>query len=360
MKRHPFVLLLLLLLPFYVAAKKAARSDGGPRQYLSRPDAWFAGADAREVAANILSHQSDLGGWPKNTDTTARLYVGDRAKLHPTFDNNATMDELRFLAHAYTVTQEPKYKAAVELGVDYILKAQYPTGGWPQSYPPDKAYHRYITFNDGAMVRVMELLRDAYSSNYFSFLDEPRKKSARQAFDRGIGCILKCQVKVNGKLTVWCAQHDPIDLSPRPGRAYELTSLSGAESVEIVRLLMSLENPSPEIVQSIQCAMDWFDAAKINGIKVEEQDAPGTEKGKDRVVIAEPTAKPMWARFYEIGTNQPIFSDRDGVARHQLSEIGYERRNGYRWLYYWPAPLIETEYPAWKTKWAMQRSTTRP
>ena len=37
----------------------------------------------------------------------------------------------------------------------------------------------------------------------------------------------------------------------------------------------------------------------------------------------------MWARFYEIGTNRPIFSDRDGFAKHDLSEIGYERRNGY-------------------------------
>jgi PelA/Pel-15E family pectate lyase len=352
--------LILLVACFCVAAKKAARSDGGPRQYLDQPDAWFGTDDAKTVAANILSYQSESGGWPKNVDTTAKIYQGDPARLKSTFDNNATMDELRFLAHVYDVTKDPKDRSAVEKGVDSILKAQYPTGGWPQSYPPEKGYHRYITFNDGAMVRVLELLRDTYSSNLFSFLDETRKAFARQAFDRGIACILKCQIKVDGKLTAWCAQHDEKDLSPRPGRAFELTSISGSESVDVVRLLMSLDNPSPDIVRSIQGAMAWFDAVKIPGIRVDEQDAPGSAKGKDRVVVPDPAAKPMWARFYGIGTNNPIFSDRDGIAKAQLSEIGYERRNGYRWLYYWPEPLIETEYPAWKAKWASKIAATRP
>ena len=43
-------------------------------------------------------------------------------------------------------------------------------------------------------------------------------------------------------MTAWCAQHDEKDYRPRPGRTYELASLSGAESVGVVRLLMSLED----------------------------------------------------------------------------------------------------------------------
>ena len=69
-------------------------------------------------------------------------------------------------------------------------------------------------------------------------------------------------------------------------------------------------------------------------------------------MIVDESAPPMSARFYEIGTNRPIFSDRDGVAKHDLAEIGYERRNGYNWLDYWPAELLKSEYPAWKAKWA--------
>jgi PelA/Pel-15E family pectate lyase len=96
----------------------------------------------------------------------------------------------------------------------------------------------------------------------------------------------------------------------------------------------------------------WFEAAKITGIRqvVEKDDKSPT--GKNKVVVKDADAPPMWARFYEIGTNKPIFCDRDGVAKPDLADIGYERRNGYNWLGYWPRELLEKEYPAWKKKWA--------
>jgi len=324
----------------------------GPKNYLKKPDAWFGGEDAKRIAGNILSWQSDLGGWPKNVETAESPYAGKREDLKPTFDNSATTDELRYLARMYGATNDKKYAEAVERGVDYVLKAQYPTGGWPQFYPPDKAYHRYITFNDDAMVRVMEFLRETYTSKYFAFLGDAKHEAAKKAFDRGVECILKCQIKVDGKLTAWCAQHDEKDYSPRPGRAYELVSLSGAESVGIVRLLMSLERPKPEVIAAVDGAVAWFKAAEIHGIRVEVRPDPKSPKGTNKVVVEDPNAPPMWARFYEIGTNQPIFCDRDGVAKHNLADIGYERRNGYSWLNYWPRDLLEKEYPAWKAKWA--------
>ena len=61
-------------------------------------------------------------------------------------------------------------------------------------------------------------------------------------------------------------------------------------------------------------------------------------------------AKPIWARYYEIGTNKPFFSDRDGVKKYTIAEIGYERRNGYAWYGDWPQQLLETDYPAWMKK----------
>jgi PelA/Pel-15E family pectate lyase len=167
-----------------------------------------------------------------------------------------------------------------------------------------------------------------------------------------VACILKCQVKVDGRRTAWCAQHDEQDYRPRPGRSYELVSLSGAESVGIVRLLMNLDDPSPEVVRAVQGAVAWFEAAKLKGIRVERKPDKNAPRGFDRVVVEDPKAPPMWARFYEIGSNRPIFADRDGVAKQRLSDIGPERRTGYSWLGYWPAPLLEKEYPAWKAKWA--------
>jgi pectate lyase len=349
--------LALLLILAHALPGWAAR---GPQQYLKKSDDWFAGDEAKRIAANILSYQSDLGGWPKNVDTAAAPYRGDRKDLKPTFDNDATTDELRFLARRYRAARDEGCRRAFEKGLDYILAAQYPSGGWPQFHPPpERTYHRHITFNDNAMVRLMEFLREVYSSDDYAFAGDERRQAACRAFDRGVACILKCQVKVDGKLTAWCAQHDEKDYRPRPGRSYELVSLSGGESVGVVRLLMSLEDPSPEVVQAVDAAAAWFEAVQLKGVRVEERKDDRSPTGRDRVVVKDPSATPLWARFYEIDGNRPIFADRDGVARRELADIGYERRNGYRWLGYWPQKLLEEEYPAWKKKWSADGKRSR-
>lgn len=326
----------------------------GLRPLLRKPADWFASAEAGQIAANLLSFQSDAGGWPKNVDTTATRYAGKRADLRATFDNGATTDELRFLARIYNATKDPIYRSAFDRGLTYILTAQYPNGGWPQYVPPGPKYPRYITFNDDAMVRLMEFLREVERSPIYEFVGSEKRATIHDAFARGIECILKCQVKVNGKLTVWCAQHDEHDFSPRRGRSYELPSLSGNESVGIVRLLMSLDSPDARVVQSVQAAVEWFRTAELHGIRQEVRPDARSPKGTNKVIVKDPTAPPIWARFYEIGTNRPMFVDRDGVPKHDLSEIGYERRNGYSWLGYWPQHLLATEYPAWLTRWKMR------
>lgn len=329
----------------------ACPAAANPAEYLGKPDSWFAGEEATRVAANILSYQSELGGWPKNVSTTAAAYAGDRKDLQPTYDNGATTDELRFLARVYVATKEERYRAAFERGLDYVLKGQYLTGGWPQFYPPpEKTYHRHITFNDNAMVRLLEFLREVGTGDGYAFIDADRRKEAAAAFERGIACILKCQITVGGRLTAWCAQHDEVDYRPRPGRAFELATLSGAESVGITRLLMSLDRPSPEVIRAVEGAAAWLKSAELTGILVTSVKDEKGPKGINRVVVNDSSAPPRWARFYAIETNRPVFSDRDGVPRTTLAEIGYERRNGYAWYGTWPQKLLEVEYPAWRKR----------
>jgi PelA/Pel-15E family pectate lyase len=326
----------------------AATAQNRVGGYLTKADDWFAGDEARKVVANLLSWQSPLGGWPKNLNTAGTAYAGDPDKLSPTFDNGSTTDELRFLARIYKATQDDLYRKAFERGLDYILKAQYPNGGWPQFYPPPKTqYNRYITFNDNAMVRLMLFLREVHDSELYRVVADDRRAAAGQAFGRGIECILKCQVKVDGKLTAWCAQHDEQTFEPRPARTYELVSLSGSESVGIVRLLMSLDHPSPAVVQAVDAAVAWLDSVRISGIR---QTVQRDEEGRNKVIVQDPAAPPLWARFYEIGTNRPFFCDRDGVKKYSIAEIGRERRNGYAWYGTWPQTLIEQQYPNWKQK----------
>jgi PelA/Pel-15E family pectate lyase len=339
---------LVAVIGFADAARPAV-----PALYLNRPAEWYAGPEAEKVAANVLSYQSADGSWPKNINTTSAPYAGDPAKLQGTFDNGATTGELRFLARVYSATKKDGCRDSFLKGFDAIVKAQYPTGGWPQYYPPPKSYHRHITFNDDSMNRLMELLRDV-SVGKFEFVDADRRKAAGAAFDRGIQCVLKCQVTTGGKRTAWCAQHDETDYSPRTGRAYELPSLSGSESVSLTRLLMSLDNPSPEVVSAVDGAVEWFKASRIEGTRLTVVPDAMSPSGRNRVVVKDPAAPSLWARFYEIETNRPIFVDRDGVKKYSLAEIGYERRNGYSWLGNWPEKLLREEYPAWKEK------TSRP
>ena len=312
------------------------------RDYRRKPDGWFRSREGLVVAKNILSWQSPRGDWPKNTETMTKAFSGDAKKIRGTFDNGATTGELRFLAAAYRATKNFRCGQAFIKGLDHILGAQYPTGGWPQSSPPGKGYPRHVTFNDNAMVRIMELLRDVAESDDYKFVKPPRREKARLSFNRGIACILKCQIRVKGKLTAWCAQHDEINYKPRSARTYELISISGAESVGVVRLLMSIEKPSEHIIVAVQGAMEWFESVKITGVR------QVTVKG-DKVVVKDANALPLWARFYEIGTNRPIFSGRNGVKKYDVSQIEHERRNGYAWYGAWPAALTKT-YAAWKKK----------
>lgn len=349
--RFPRITLIALLAGFILSPLHAIAASGGAAAYLKKPDDWFASAEGQLRTANILTHQSDLGGWPKNSNTVDAPYTGDRKELHPTFDNSATTDELRFLARAFNATHEDAARRAFTKGLAYILKAQYPTGGWPQFYPPSKQYHRHITFNDGAMVRLLEFLREVRLANAYAFVPAADRQAAGKAFENGIACILKCQIKVDGRPTVWCAQHDEIDFRPRPARSFELATFSGWESVGITRLLMSLERPGPEVIAAVEGAAAWFESAKIHGIRLELHADPKSPKnGENLVVVADSAAPPQWARFYDLKTRKPVFCDRDGIPKPAITDISYERRNGYRWYGIWPQSLLENDYPAWKKR----------
>jgi len=342
--RITLLLLLTCLSPLAFAADKSAKD------YLKNPDAWFAGEEGRRTTENILSFQADSGGWPKNMVTTEQPFAGDRKTLRATFDNGATMDELRFLARAFVATQDAKIRQAFDRGLKHILTAQYAHGGWPQFYPLSKQYHRHVTFNDGSMVRVMEFVREVSADARFAFVDAKTRAACREAFDRGVACILRCQIVVDGRPTVWCAQHDAETLLPAKARSYELPTFSGAESVGVLRLLMSIEKPSPEVKAAIEGAVKWFEASKITGMRIEAVDEPKAPRGKDHLLVKDPKAGPLWARFYDLKTGQPTFCDRDGVPKANFADIGYERRNGYAWFGTWPKVLLEREYPAWKKR----------
>ncbi|HEX7859757.1 MAG TPA: pectate lyase [Verrucomicrobiae bacterium] len=315
--------------------------------YLRRDEEWFRSEEGRSVTRNVLGWQTAEGSWPKNVDTTK----SPKKEGKGTFDNGATVGELRLLARAYSATKEQAALEGFLKGLDAILKAQYASGGWPQSYPPGDGYARHITFNDGTMVRLMKFVREVAEKGEFGFVDEERRAKAGRAFERGVACIVKAQVRVEGELTAWCAQHDAVTLEPRSARAYELVSLSGAESVGVVDLLMSVERPSREVIAAVEGAVAWLEAVKIMGMREVKVDG-------DKKLVRDEKAPALWARFYEIGTNRPIFCGRDGVKKYSMEEIEAERRNGYAWYGNWGEGL-PAKYERWRKRVNDQMPNTK-
>ena len=95
--------------------------------------------------------------------------------------------------------------------------------------------------------------------------------------------------------------------------------------------------------------MQWLRAVAMSGVRLERIRRPDnrTRAGSSS---KDPDTPPLWARFYELGTNRPLFLDRDSVYRYDFSEIGYERRSGYSYHGDWAAELLDEDYPRWRAK----------
>lgn len=299
--------------------------------YLKQGDEWYSSKEGLDIADDIVKYQLPDGGWRKDMANTT--LEGSWAKS--TVDNDATTSQIRILARAYKETGRKKYLKSCLKGIDLLIDGQYANGGWPQVFDDAGTYHAHITYNDGAMIHILEIMRDvSQKTGDFDFIDDDYAERASVALEKGVRCILDTQIVVDGVKTAWCQQHDEFTLKATQGRAYEIASLSGSESVGIVNFLKSLPNRTDEIKESINCAINWMTEVQIWGIKV-------LQLVDDRVVVEDPEAGPIWARFYEIGTNTPIFVDRDGSVHYEMAGISQERRTGYAWYGSWPKSLVE-------------------
>lgn len=347
-----------------VKKENAPLAKGGPvtiATMLNQSNEWYHSVEAQKVADNILGYQNPDGGWiklqPDVNITQPVLGVGDlnAGKRKSTIDNDSTNMQIRFLGKLYTTTKAEKYLNGFNKGLDYLLNGQYDNGGWSQFFPEGAGYQRNITINDNAMANVLDLLRDVLNKDEgLAFVDAPRINRCQTAYQKGIDMLLRTQIVVNGKKTAWCQQYDQNTLEPTIGRAYELPSLSSQESAKVVRFLMSIDNPNPEIIDAVQSAVAWLNATKLSGIKVITQKDPTLEFGSDRIVVKDPKASPIWARFYDIDTNKPLFSSRDSQKRTEFWQVSYERRNKYNWYVTEPLALLTQDYPTWQKKWALE------
>jgi len=96
---------------------------------------------------------------------------------------------------------------------------------------------------------------------------------------------------------------------------------------------MILPDPTPAEIAAMHAACAWFTKVEIFGYRfgsgnfLADRNSPGGRK-----LEAEAGAGPIWARYYQIGTDKPIFGDRDKTIHDDVNDLSLERRNGYSWF----------------------------
>lgn len=297
--------------------------------------------DARDAAFALVRGQLQSGGWdyliefdpaerPKwayRADGATRPpEAADKRRNTSTYDDDNTQSALRFLAeflHAAKAAPDPR-DAAIQEAFDYgmakLLEAQYPNGGWPQrwaghsrnaadypvkpasiptDYPreqPSGKYYDHYTLNDNTQ-------RDAIRTLLLAHRLTGRAEY-REAARRGADFVVLAQLP--DPQPGWAQQYNAA-MEPAWARAFEPPALTSSEGAEALRLLvdMYLEFGDERYIRRAPEAIAWFRRSQI---------APG-----------------RWARYYELGTNRPIYGDRDRKIHYTLAELSEERRNGYGW-----------------------------
>ncbi len=314
----------------------AAEEDLPWSTYLKKSADWFGTSEATKVADQCIQYQvANEGGWQKGMLTS---HTGDWA--HSTIDNDATTSQIRFLMRTYNATRQQKYLDCAMRGVECLFKMQYSNGGWMQCLNTPGTYHAHITLNDAAYVHVLEIMNEmSKKSGDFTAVSDAYAQKAAASLEKGIQCLLDMQITAGGRKTAWCQQHDEKTLAPASARAYELPSICTSESAGIITFLYNYAKANPgrkDIVRSVNAAIEWFRKVTLYGIKFVQQ-------GDDKVVVQDANADPLWARFYTLDTEVPMFSDRDSKVYYDVAQISQERRTGYAWYGNWGRNIIKLD-----------------
>ena len=319
---------------------------------LGQPAEYYASEAARVIADRVVNWQVPTGGWVKTGDYTRLREPKDDhhdAWSYGTFDNDSTIYELRFLALVLTAAGHEEsertraWHDAFMRGLDFALASQYPNGGFPQVYPLVGGYHDAITLNDDAMEHIVELLRDiSVRKAEFAFVPATLAAEAGRRVERGIQCVLAMQIReADGQLGIWGQQNEPLTMRPCAARNFEPISACSLESSHLLRFLMTVPKPSPEIVASVEAGVKWISRMAMHDV------APNRDDTKGNGLVARPGAPLLWARFYELGTGKPLFGDRDRTIHYLFGELSNERRKGYGWYSTGPVVALEA-YKTWR------------
>ena len=250
---------------------------------------------AREAADALIEGQLNNGGWWHEIrfDRQGRaLPVSTRA----TMDDNTTQGAAMFTMEIAAITHAPRYEKAARSALQFLLESQYASGGWPQQYPSSNGYSSFYTLNDSTMNDCISTLL----AGYRQFRDERYLDAA----ERAGAWVVEAQLPAPQR--GWAQQYD-LQMRPAPARWFEPAACCSAVTSRVIRTLiyLHLETGDDKYLGPIPAALEWLKASRL-----EEN---------------------TWARFYEIGSNRPIYVtvDREVVYKAENLRPGYSWRGSY-------------------------------
>jgi PelA/Pel-15E family pectate lyase len=287
---------------------------------------------AKDAADALIQGQLVSGGWAYSigfSDEERTKYAyrvdGDAASKRniSTLDDNTTQEATRLLIEvdAALAFTDPAYHEAAGVALDFLRQTQYENGAWPQRYPLPDEYGRYYTFNDNTLNDCIDVMLLAWET----YDDEVYLSSALAGGD----FIIESQIAA--PQTGWAQQYSA-DLKPAWARSFEPPAVCSAVTLRNIHTLIDLHLRTSEerFLAPIETAIEWLESSVI--------DIPDHYHGFRKGTTAYERG---WARLYEVGTNRPIFGDRDSKIHYTFDEISEERKRGYSWYRPYNTNLFE-------------------
>ena len=281
---------------------------------------------AEETAAALLRGQLRSGGWdnkiefaPADRQNYAYRVDGrtdEKLRNTTTFDDDKSQSVIRFLMQ---LDQELKFKnppihEAVIFALDSLLKSQYPNGAWPQRYSefpdpddhaikkaslptqwsrkfPESKYAGFYTLNDNTISDLIVTALDAWE-----IYGESKYLVAAQ---NGGDFLLLSQLAE--PQPGWAQQYD-MKMHPAWARKFEPPAITGGESQGVMRTLILLyrrtaatAHDADRFLEPLPRAIAYYRRSLLKNGRL--------------------------ARFYELGTNRPLFFTKDYQLTYSADDM---------------------------------------
>ena len=250
---------------------------------------------ACQTADTLIAGQLDNGGWWHAIQFDEKGNA-IRSSSRATMDDNTTQGATMFMMEIARVTRAPLYISSARSALEFLLDSQYPSGGWPQQYPASNGYSPFYTLNDATLNDCISTLL----AGYRQFRDERYLDAA----ERAGAWLIEAQLPAPQR--GWAQQYD-LQMRPAPARWFEPAACCSAVTVRVIRTLIDLhlETGENKYLEPIPAALGWLKASRL-------EDA-------------------TWARFYEVGSNRPIYvtADRQLVYKPENLRPGYSWKGAY-------------------------------